>query len=201
MRTLVFDLGGVLVDWDPRYLMRGLVPDPERLEWFLEHVCGEEFVGPVDRGRAFADAVEERVARFPRWRAEIEAYAARWDEMVRGAIPGTTALLGELAAAGAPLYALSNWPADTFWVARERFAVLRVFRDVVVSGEVGLAKPDPAIYALALERFGLAAGEAVFVDDRPDNVAAAQGAGFEGVRFTDAATLRTHPAVAAWLSG
>lgn len=200
MRTLIFDLGGVLVDWDPRYLLRELIADPARLEWFLTEVCGADFVDPVDRGRPFVEAVAERVARFPEWRAEIEAYARRWDEMVRGEIPGTSALLEDLAAAGAPLYALSNWPADTFWVAREWFPALRVFTDVVVSGEVGLAKPDPRIYRLALDRFGRAAGDCVFVDDRADNVAAARAEGIGAVRFTDAAALRAEPAVAAWLA-
>lgn len=199
MRTLIFDLGGVLVDWDPRHLLRELITDPARLEWFLEHVCGPDFVDPVDRGRPFAEAVAERVATHPQWRAEIEAYVARWPEMVRGAIPGTTELLGDLAAAGAPLYALSNWPADTFWVARERFEVLSVFTDIVVSGQVGLAKPDPRIYRLALARFGRDAAECVFVDDRPVNVAAAAATGIEGLLFTDAATCREHAAVAAWL--
>lgn len=201
MRTLIFDLGGVLVDWDPRHLLSELIEDPERLEWFLEHVCGPDFIGPVDRGRPFAEAVAERAAGFPTWRAEIEAYAARWPEMIRGDVPGTATLLADLDAAGAPLYALSNWPADTFWVARERFAVLRVFRDLVVSGEVGLTKPDPRIYRLALARFGLDAGGCVFVDDRPENVAAARDCGIEAVRFTDAGALRSHPAVAAWLTG
>lgn len=200
MHTLIFDLGGVLVDWDPRYLMGRVIDDPDRLEWFLDHVCGADFLESVDRGRPFADAVAERVERFPGWRAEIEAYGLRWDETIRGAVPGTTALLEDLAAAGAPLFALSNWPADTFWVARERFGVLAVFRDIVVSGEVGLTKPDPHIYRLALDRFGRAAQDCVFVDDRAENVAAAEGCGIAGVRFTSAADLRAHPAVTAWLA-
>lgn len=200
MRTLIFDLGGVLVDWDPRYLLRQLIDDPDRLEWFLDHVCGADFLDAVDRGRPFPDAVAERVERFPDWRTEIEAYGLRWDETIRGEIPGTGALLEDLAAAGAPLYALSNWPADTFWVARERFPAVRLFRDIVVSGEVGLAKPDPRIYRLALERFGRAGADCVFVDDRADNVAAARDQGIEGVRFVDAAGLRAEPAIAAWLA-
>jgi 2-haloacid dehalogenase len=197
--TLIFDLGGVLVDWDPRYLMASVIPDPERRAWFLEHVASPEFQRPVDAGRPFAEAVAERSARFPEWTAEIEAYAARGPEMVRGAVAGTEELLRDLHAAGAPLFALSNWPAETFWVARERFAVLEVFADVVVSGFVGLIKPDPRIYALALERFGRRARECAFVDDRPENVAAAAALGIDGVIFHDAASLRDAPAVRAWL--
>lgn len=198
-RVLVFDLGGVLVDWDPRYLMAQVVEDPDRLEWFLAHVCGEDWLEPVDRGEPFADAVARRSAEFPAWASEIATYARRWPEMVRGAVPGTTELLRELHDAGVTLTALSNWPADTFRVARERFAVLEVFTDVVVSGFVGLTKPDPAIYRLALERVGRRAADCVFVDDRPRNVAAAAALGFEGIVFTGAADLRAHPAVAARL--
>ena len=195
-RTFVVDLGGVLVDWDPRYLMAELIEDPERLEWFLAHVCDEDWLGPVDRGEPFAVAVARRSARFPEWSTEIAAYAARWPEMVRGEIEGTARLLWDLRAAGAPMVALSNWPADTFWVARERFAVLEVFSDVVVSGFVGLTKPDPAIYRLTLERSGLRARGCVFVDDREVNVAAARELGMSAIRFTDAAALRAHPEVA-----
>jgi 2-haloacid dehalogenase len=197
--TLIFDLGGVLVDWNPRYLMASVIPDPERLAWFLEHVAAPEFQGPVDAGRPFAEAVSERSARFPDWAAEIEAYAARWPEMVRGAVAGTEDLLRDLDEAGAPLFALSNWPADTFWVARERFGVLEVFADIVVSGFVGLSKPDPRIFALALERFGRRPEECTFVDDRAENVAAAAALGIEGVVFHDATSLREAPAVRAWL--
>ena len=197
--VLIFDLGGVLVDWDPRYLFDAVIEDPDRRRWFLTHVAGAEFLDQVDRGRPFPETVAEWSRRFPGWADALDAYARRWDETVRGAVPGTEELLRELAAAGAPLFALSNWPADTFWVARRRFAVLEVFGDIVVSGEVGLVKPDPAIYRLALERFGLSPGSCVFVDDRAVNVDGARAVGMRAVRFTDAATLRTDPAVTAWL--
>lgn len=198
-RALIFDLGGVLVDWDPRYAMAPLIPEPERLEQFLTEIVGRPFLHQVDTGRPFPDAVADRVRAHPEWADELAAYGARWPEMVRGTIPGTAALLRELDEAGAPLFALSNWPADTFWVARERFVVLEVFSDIVVSGEVGLAKPDPRIYTLALERFGRRPAECTFVDDRPDNVDAAATLGLEAVRFTGAADLRCHPAIDAWL--
>lgn len=197
--TLIFDLGGVLVDWDPRHLMTSVIPDPERREWFLEHVASRDFLHEVDSGRPFPDAAADRARAHPDWADELTAYAERWPETIRGSIPGTEQLLRDLHDAGAPLFALSNWPADTFWVAHQRFAVLEVFADIVVSGEVGLVKPDPAIYTLALDRFGRTAGECVFVDDRPDNVAAAASVGIEGVRFAGADLLREHPAVAAWL--
>ena len=198
-RLLIFDLGGVLVDWDPRYVMASVIGDAARLEWFLAHVCSEDWLGPVDRGEPFADAVARRQAEFPAWAGEIDTYARRWPEMVRGAIPGTTELLRELHAAGVELTALSNWPADTFGVARERFGVLEVFTDVVVSGFVGLTKPDPAIYRLALDRAGRRPEECVFVDDRAVNVAAAEALGLEGIHFSDAAALRSHPTIAARL--
>jgi 2-haloacid dehalogenase len=197
---LIFDLGGVVVDWDPRHLYDRLIPDPGRRRVFLTEICSPEWNRLLDGAVPMEEMVQRRCAEFPDWVAEIRAYRDRWPEMLGRTVAGTPELLEELRAAGAPLFAVTNWSADTFPAACERFEVFGVFTDIVVSGRVGLVKPDPAIYELALERFGVARETGLFVDDQPANVAAAQALGLPAVRFTDAATLRAHPAVAAHLT-
>jgi 2-haloacid dehalogenase len=197
---LIFDLGGVVVDWSPRYLFDRLIPDPRRRDYFLTEVCPPWWNAELDRGRSFAEAVRERCELFPDWSASIQAYWRRWPEMLAGLIPGMPRLVDELRAAGAPLYAITNWSAETFPLARERFPVLRAFDGaVVVSGEVGLLKPDPEIYELALRRFGLDRRSCLFIDDNEPNVLGARRVGIAATRFVDEPTLRAHPGVAAHL--
>lgn len=189
--TVVFDLGAVLIDWDPRYLYRTLFPgDEPAMERFLAEVCTPAWNHRQDEGRPWDDAVEELAAAHPHERAMIEAYRDRWDEMLGGPIEGTVAILRALRDAGVPLYALTNWSAETWPVARARFDFLGWFRGVVVSGREGVAKPDPAIYRTLLERYAIAPAGALFIDDREENVAAARTAGMDGIRFTGPAALR-----------
>ncbi len=190
--TIVFDLGAVLIDWDPRYVYRDLFPgDPAGMEAFLADVTSATWNHQMDAGKPWADAVAELVAIHPERRDLIEAYWTRWADMLHGDIPDTVAILRELRDRGAVrLLALTNWSAETFPVARERFDFLGWFEGIVVSGEEGVAKPDPAIFAILLERYGVTAAEALFVDDRPENVAAAEAAGMQGVVFRSAAALR-----------
>ena len=190
VKAVVFDLGGVLIDWDPRYLYRKLLADEAAVEEFLATVCTPEWNAEQDRGRPFADGVAELVERHPAHAAAIAAYAERWEEMLGGDIPGTVELLAELRAAGTPLYALTNWSAETFGIARERFEFLEWFDGVLVSGEERMIKPDPAFFRLLLERFGLAPEATFYVDDSEANVAAARGLGIDAVRFTDPGRLR-----------
>lgn len=198
--ALIFDLGGVLIDWNPRYLFDTLIADPARREHFLTVVCPPAWNLEIDRGLPFEQAVRERTEQHPDWAPYIHAYWRRWDEMLGGLIPGMEGLVGELRGAGAALYAITNWSAETFPLARERFPLLGVFDGaVVVSGEVGLVKPEPRIYELALERFGLRPEQCLFIDDNEPNVAGARRVGIAATRFVDAATLRAHPAVAAHL--
>ena len=187
----VFDLGGVLIDWDPRHLYRKLFDDEAEMEAFLAEVCNGEWNERQDEGRPFAEAVAELTARHPQHRDMIAAYHERWPEMLGGALDGTVAILGELRSLGRPLYALSNWSAETFPHARERFAFLAWFRGLVVSGEVGVKKPDPEIYEILLRRYGLDPTGTVFIDDSADNVSAARALGFEAVQFSSAAELRS----------
>ena len=190
VKAVVFDLGGVLIDWDPRYLYRKLLADEAAVEEFLATVCTMEWNLEQDRGRPFAEAVAELVERHPEHAAAITAYHERWPEMLAGDIPGTVELLAGLRAAGVPLYALTNWSAETFVVARERFGFLEWFDGVLVSGEERLVKPDPAIFELLAERFGLDPRETFYVDDSEVNVAAARELGFDAVSFTGPQRLR-----------
>jgi 2-haloacid dehalogenase len=189
-KAVVFDLGGVLIDWDPRHLYRKLLADEAAVEEFLATVCTPEWNAEQDRGRPFAEGVAELVERHPVHAAAITAYHERWTEMLGGDIGGTVELLAELRATGVPLYALTNWSAETFGIARERFQFLSWFDGVLVSGEERMTKPDPAIFQLLLDRFGLDPQATFYVDDSPANVAAASELGLDAVRFTGPERLR-----------
>jgi 2-haloacid dehalogenase len=189
-KAVVFDLGGVLIDWDPRYLYRKLLADKAAVEEFLATVCTPEWNAELDRGRPFAEGVAELVERHPEHAAAIAAYHERWPEMLAGDLPDTVEVLAELRAAGVPLYALTNWSAETFAITRGRFEWLDWFDGLLVSGEERMTKPDPAFFRLLLDRFGLDPGATVFVDDSEANVAAARELGIDAVRFTGPDRLR-----------
>jgi 2-haloacid dehalogenase len=186
----VFDLGGVLIDWNPRFLYRKLLRDEAEVEAFLAEVATEAWNHRQDEGRTIEEATAELLARHPDKVELIAAYYDRWPEMLGGAIDGTVAILEELDAAGVPLYAISNWSRETFHHARARFDFLRRFRDIVVSGEVGVAKPDPGIFQLFLERHRLAAGECLFIDDVARNIDAARAVGMTAIQFESPDQLR-----------
>ena len=188
--AVVFDLGGVLIDWNPRHLYRELFEDAGEMEDFLATVCNSAWNRRQDAGRPVAEANAELKARHPDKAALIEAYYGRWPEMLKGAIDGTVAILAELKDQGTPLYALTNWSAETFPHARSRFGFLDWFRAIVVSGDVGLIKPDADIYELLLASHRLTAAHTVFIDDDPENVEAARALGFHGIRFTEPESLR-----------
>jgi 2-haloacid dehalogenase len=188
--TVVFDLGGVLVDWDPRHLYRELFDDPEEMEWFLAEVTTAEWNAHQDAGRPWAEGIETLVAEHPERRELIEAFHRRWPEMLAGEIPGTVDVLADLRAAGVRLVALSNWSAETFPAARERFDFLDWFEGIVISGEVGVNKPDRRIFERLVERFDVEPAAALFIDDSPANVEAARAFGFRAIEFTDATALR-----------
>jgi 2-haloacid dehalogenase len=189
-KAVVFDLGGVLIEWDPRHLYRKLLADEAAVEEFLATVCTPEWNAELDRGRPFAEGVAELVERHPEHAAAIAAYHERWPEMVAGDIPGTVEVLAELRAAGVPLYALTNWSAETFAITRGRFEFLEWFDGLLVSGEERVTKPDSAIFQLLLDRFGLDPTAIVFVDDSEANVAAARRLGFDAIGFTGHEELR-----------
>jgi len=188
--AVVFDLGGVLVDWDPRYLYRQLFADPDEMESFLAEVTTAEWNALQDAGRPWAEAIETLAAEYPERRELIEAFHRRWREMLAGEIEGTVDVLAELRAARVRLVALSNWSAEMFPFARARFEFLEWFEGIVISGDVGVNKPDPRIFEYLVERFAIEPGAAVFVDDSAANVDAAASLGFRAIRFTEATALR-----------
>jgi 2-haloacid dehalogenase len=188
--TVVFDLGGVLIDWNPRHLYRKLFDDEAIMEWFLAEVCHTAWNEEQDRGRTFAAAIEEAAARHPEHRPLIAAYFERWDEMMAGPIAGSVAILEEMKDAGFELHALTNWSAETFPFARERFAFLDRFETILVSADVGLIKPDPAIFELLLARLGRTAADCLYIDDNPKNAAAAAALGFDAIAFERPDQLR-----------
>jgi 2-haloacid dehalogenase len=188
--TAVFDLGGVLIDWDPRYLYRKLFDDSDEMESFLADVTTPEWNAHQDAGRPWSEAIELLVAEHPERRELIEAFYGRWPEMLAGEIQGTVDVLAELRAAGLRLVALSNWSAELFPVARERFDFLAWFEEILISGEVGVNKPDREIFEHLIQRFDIEPTTALFIDDSAANVAAAAAIGFHAIQFTDVAALR-----------
>jgi 2-haloacid dehalogenase len=188
--TVVFDLGGVLIDWDPRHLYRQLFDDPDEMESFLAEVTTTEWNAHQDAGRPWVEAIELLVATYPERRELIEAFHRRWPEMLAGEIEGTVDVLGELRTAGVRLVALSNWSAEMFPVARERFGFLAWFEGIVISGDVGVNKPDRRIFEHLVERFGIEPAAALFIDDSSANVEAATAIGFRAIQFTDPTALR-----------
>jgi len=188
--NVVFDLGMVLIEWDPRHLYRKVFADEAKMEWFLKEVTHPAWNLEQDRGRSFDEAVQEATTRHPDHAAEIAMYRDRWMEMVPGSIPGSVAILEELHAKGVPLYAITNWNGDTFRATKARFPFLGLFRDIVVSGDEKLIKPDAAIFQLLARRNHLALADSLFIDDSLKNVHGAQAAGMQAHHFTSPENLR-----------
>ena len=188
--AVVFDLGGVLIDWDPRHLYRQLFDDEAEMEAFLSEVATSEWNEAQDAGRPWAEGIAALVEAHPERRDLIEAFHGRWLEMLGGPIPGTVDVLADLRRAGVRTYALSNWSAETFPLARDRFPFLEGFDGIVISGDVGAVKPDPRMFEHLVTEHGLEPSASVFIDDRAANVEAALELGFRAIRFVDAADLR-----------
>jgi len=187
----VFDLGGVLVDWDPRHLYRKLFRNDETaMEHFLASVCTDEWNRAQDAGRSFVEGARLLKRQHPDKAELIDAYGARFDEMIAGPTTGTVEILAELRDGGTPLYGLTNWSAETYPLALKRFEFLSWFRGIIVSGEVGAIKPDPRIYGLMLARFAIDPRHAVYIDDKTANAEAARRFGMHGIHFTTSDALR-----------
>jgi 2-haloacid dehalogenase len=184
VHNIVFDLGGVLIDWNPRHLYRKLFDgDTGAMEDFLATVCTQEWNEQQDAGRTAAEAQAELIERFPEHEARIRAYYDRFDEMMAGPIPGTLDILEALHERQVPLYALTNWSAETFPHALRRFAFFERFRGIVVSGRIKLKKPDPRIFAHLIAAHRLVARETLFIDDVLKNVEGARAAGLQALHF------------------
>lgn len=189
--ALIFDLGGVLLDWNPRYLYRKLFDgDEARVDFFLKEICPQSWNMRQNTGYPTAKAIEERCLLFPQYSAEIHAYYERYPETVKGEIAGSVAILRELRDAGFALCALSNWSAETFGLVRGDYAFLKWFDEMVISGEVGLAKPDKAIFMLAAQRMQRAPVDCLFIDDLAVNIDAAREYGFQTLLFESPQSLQ-----------
>jgi 2-haloacid dehalogenase len=190
-RVAIFDLGGVLIDWNPRHLYRKLFDgDEAAMEQFLATVCTTAWNERQDAGRSFAEATQELLPRHADKIELIEAFGKRFDEMIGGAIDGTVDVLAELKQRAVPVYAITNWSAETFPPQRWRFAFLSWFDGIVVSGMEGVIKPDPRIFRILCERHRIAPKTAVFIDDVAANAAAASALGIHGIHFRSPEQLR-----------
>jgi 2-haloacid dehalogenase len=188
--TLVFDLGGVLIDWDPRHLYRKFFPDnPQAVDRFLAEIGFAEWNHDNDAGRPMRAGVAELCSRFPQYCHLIDAYDTRYEESIAGPIQPTVEVVRALKQAGYPLYGLSNWPAEKYYPLRESFEFLNWFEDIVISGDIKVAKPDPRIFAILLDRIGRPAQECLFIDDAVRNTTAAQALGFQTILFHSAEQL------------
>jgi 2-haloacid dehalogenase len=186
IETVIFDLGGVLIDWNPLYVFEGLIPDSERRKFFFENVCTSHWNEQQDAGTPLAQATEERVAMFPDWELEIRAYYGRWVEMLGEPVKGTVDVLKKLIESPQyRVYALTNWSAETFPIAQaiDRFQFLHWFEGVLVSGEEKLLKPQPEIYEAILSRYDIDRTKAVFIDDNFKNVEGSKAVGLEAIHF------------------
>lgn len=199
-QSVIFDVGRVLFDWDLRHLFAKLIDDRQHLEWFVTNVVTPEWHFQHDAGRPLADMLPELKAAFPEHDALIDAYAARFNETIPGPMPGSLELVERLDAAGVPLFAITNFGHE-FWEGfRPTQPIFDRFRDIIVSGTEKMMKPDPAIYRLAIERFGIDPAGALFIDDVAANIAGAESVGIAGHQFVDAAMLERELAARGFLA-
>jgi 2-haloacid dehalogenase len=190
--TVIFDLGNVLIRWDPRNLFRKIfVEDVAAMEWFLANVCTLEWNEQLDAGVTFAEAVRDRTAMFPEHAHLIRAYHERWFETLGDAISENVQVLSDLKRVGYKVYGLTNWSAETFQPARKLYPFLNWFDGVVVSGEERLVKPDPRIYQCLLERYEINASSSIFIDDSARNIEAARKLGITAIHFVPGVDLRS----------
>ena len=192
--AVVFDIGAVLVDWNPEYLYAKVIPDPDERRWFLSEVCTPEWNFAMDAGTSVSEEVAKLAAERPEYADLINPWWDRWHEMLGDEIPGTRTIAEELKRSGKPVYALTNWNAQTWEIGVAVFPFLgEVFDGVVVSGQEGVTKPDPRIFEILSNRYELDPAATVFIDDSPRNIAAAAALGYRAHLFTSASELE------AWL--
>ena len=183
IKNIIFDFGGVLLDWNPHYLYDPYFGDKDKAEWFLQNICTYEWNAQHDNGKPIAEGTAELMAQYPEWEKEIRLYYDEFMTMMGGQIPGMEALVKDLKAKGYHIFGLSNWSVETFALVRPVYPVLDLMEDMVISGVEHVMKPDHRIFELALKRFGIEASETVFIDDNPNNVKAACEVGIRGILF------------------
>jgi len=190
INTVIFDLGGVLIDWDPVYLYQKIFDDIEEREYFLAEICSPDWNQQQDAGRSLKDATESLAAQHPEYEKQINAFYGRWQEMLDGAVEDSVKILEQIHNEGRhKIFALTNWSAETFPYALEQYEFLDLFEGILVSGQENLKKPDPEIYRLLLERYQIKAQQAVFIDDSLQNVTAARELNISSVHFQSSEQL------------
>lgn len=191
IKNIVFDLGGVLIDWNPRYVFRQVFDTDKDMEYFLTEICNMAWNEQQDGGHLIADGTEELIAKHPTHEKNIRRYYDEWQDMLAGPIYQTVDILQNIHLAKIhKLYALTNWSGELFPVARQRYEFLRIFRGIIVSGDEKLQKPDPAIYQLLLDRYNIKAEESLFIDDNLRNIEAADKMGIQVIHFLHPTQLR-----------
>lgn len=191
INTIIFDLGGVLIDWNPRYLYRKIFDTEEEITWFLENICTPEWNDEQDGGRTFEEATDLLVAKYPEWELPIRAWYGRWEETISGPVHGTVDLLKEVRNARQHrLYALTNWSAQSFPVALKKFDFLHWFEGIVVSGIENTRKPFPEIYQILFDRYQIDPKQTLFIDDNPANIVTGKSLGLHTIQFKDPQRLR-----------
>ncbi|MBT1687441.1 HAD family hydrolase [Dawidia soli] len=189
--TIIFDLGGVLIDWNPRYLYRKIFKTEEEITWFFENICTLDWNDQQDAGRSFAEATEELVLQYPEHEVPIRAWYGRWQETITGSIPDTVSILRQLKEQQRHrLYALTNWSAESFPWALENFDFLHWFEGIVVSGTEKTRKPFPDIYQILFNRYNVDPARALFIDDNYKNIVGARAVGLQAIHFQSPAELR-----------
>ena len=191
IKNIIFDFGGVLVDWNPHYLFDAYFNDEEKCNYFIENVCNTEWNAQMDKGKPFEVAVKERIAEFPEYEDAIRLYQSEWMKTMGEEIPGMYELIKSLKENGFPvIYGLTNWSAETFPPVREKYKIFSLIDHIVCSGEENLLKPDPKIYQTLLDRYNLKAEESLFIDDNVNNVKGAIDMGMKSIRFVNAEQLQ-----------
>ena len=189
--TIIWDLGGVLIDWNPNYVFREIYPDEKERRWFFENVCTHDWNVEQDAGRSLEEGTEEKVEEWPEYESQIRAYYDRWEEMLGGAFHDTVDILKDLKAQNTHrLFALTNWSNETFPVALQRYDFLHWFEGIVVSGIEKVVKPRREIFEILLSRYSVERSRAVFIDDLMSNIEGAKDAGLNGIHFTSPIQLK-----------
>lgn len=191
IKNIVFDFGGVLLDWNPRYLYKGYFKSDKEMEHFLTEICSPAWNSELDRGLPFDEGVKMLQARYPEYAEAIRLYKDGWADMLHGEIHEGVELLKDMKKEGFRIYGLTNWSVETIGIAFGRYGFFSLFEGIVVSGEEKLIKPDSRIFEVLLERYSLKAEECVFIDDSPANVSAAASLGFNAVLFDEVSRVRS----------
>lgn len=192
IKNIIFDFGGVLLDWNPRYLYKSYFNNDEEMEHFLADICNGEWNIRQDAGRPFAEAVKELQSKFPEYAEAIQMYDDDWEKMLKCELPESIDLLKELKFMGYGIYGLTNWSAEKIGYAFANYSFFSLFDGIVVSGVEKVVKPDRKIYEILLERYSLKPGECVFIDDNQDNVDMAKVLGINAIRFDNIGNVKEH---------